>query len=87
MYDLLVKQAARTKYEQYGHQPAEHDHPIALKHPGTFEQPDIEHHAKQRSEHRSQPADQRLSEAVNAQHDVEIAWLDVGVVMGVQRAA
>src|SRR5437867_11098266 len=52
-----------------------------------LEHADVEHHAEQRPEHCAESADQAISEAVHAEHDVEVARLDVGVVMREQRAA
>ena len=87
MHAALVEDPARHEDQKDGHEPAEHDHPVALDPFDGFEKPDVKQHAEDRSDRRAEAADQPVGEAVNAEHDIEILGINGRLDMGVEGAA
>src|SRR2546421_4650393 len=87
MDQALVEEAARAEDQEQRDQAAENGHADLAEGAATFEEADVERDAEERPEHRAEAADQRVSEGMNAEHDVEVARLDVGIVMREKRAS
>src|SRR5262245_4236253 len=87
VHDPLIKQSARPHDQQRGHEAAEDYHAIARQGADRLHETDVDQHAEQWSERGPEPADQAISEAVHAEHDVKNARFNVGREVRIEPAA